>query len=463
MPLMCTSNTFFSHLNGSTHFQSFPFRSSFSNTPLDEALRADRVDLISFLRERGAKTAKDVEKELEAHKKRASPKKAGSSDATTSEDSVVLDSLTISPSTPITYNSSRAAVLVAPDNFNVNIFTAKDNALMQDATEVFERSVKEMPDGQRGVYRMILKEFADLHDQLVNKFGMDVFLFTHESFERVPDAVFVSDWFSTHSAEETGEPTLVLYSMRAPTRRGEKKDRIIRFLASQYKHIVDLSPCESGEVGCSEKFSYDTQVYEEDDAEDKHTQRVLRPRVSAMDLDPVRPMEHSCVVMDRVTRTAYAASPLLRLDDAVLDLWATKLNYKVVRFRLTKTARDDLPFNHHSRPWLAIGTKFVIICKEIMEPEDFDAVVKSASLNGARAVLVITLDQALSYAANGTQEVLMPDGKLGLLLSANARKALTDQQFEVLQSCVDKVAVVEFSLIEKLGGGSVSGVMNFLF
>jgi hypothetical protein len=437
---------------------------AFNNTPLDEAIRANQKEAIAFMREHGAKTLQETKDHAEQ------PAAETAASLTHDPSSVLLDSITLSANTPLRFNSSKSVVLIAPDNFNVNRFTAVDNALMAEAAEVFERTVKELPDGQRGVYHMILREFSELHNQLKNTFGMDVFLFTHETFEMIPDAMFVRDWFSTHSAEETGgEPTMVLYSMRAPTRRAEKKDSIVRFLNSGYKRIINLTPCETGKLEVLDHFEYGMHSFVEDDsravpsAPDDIAATPRGMSIAVMKKDPVKPFEAGTVVFDRTQKIAFAASPLIRLNDQVLELWATKLNYKVVRFRLKTTLINGRPFNHHTRPWLALGTHHAIVCMEVVADEDREMLLSTLSLNGTRKVVDVSLDQALSYAANGIQEIMCADGSLGLVMSQNARKSLTDEQFTILSSTVAKIAVVEFSLIEKLGGGSISGAISMLF
>jgi hypothetical protein len=130
---------------------------------------------------------------------------------------------------------------------------------------------------------------------------------------------------------------------------------------------------------------------------------------------------------------------------------------------LKTTLINGRPFNHHTRPWLALGTHHAIVCMEVVADEDREMLLSTLSLNGTRKVVDVSLDQALSYAANGIQEIMCADGSLGLVMSQNARKSLTDEQFTILSSTVAKIAVVEFSLIEKLGGGSISGAISMLF
>ena len=72
---------------------------------------------------------------------------------------------------------------------------------------------------------------------LVEKAGIQVHLFTHESYHDTPDAVFPNNWFSTHTDLEVGQCTLVLYPMKVPNRRLERRPeflaRLSRYSARQ--------------------------------------------------------------------------------------------------------------------------------------------------------------------------------------------------------------------------------------
>jgi len=72
---------------------------------------------------------------------------------------------------------------------------------------------------------------------------VQVHLFTHETYHDTPDAVFPNNWFSTHSDFECGESTLVLYPMKLPNRRKERRPEFISRLENfhRYTHVLDLT------------------------------------------------------------------------------------------------------------------------------------------------------------------------------------------------------------------------------
>ena len=65
---------------------------------------------------------------------------------------------------------------------------------------------------------------------LVEEAGLQIHLFTHEDHHGTPDAVFPNNWFSTHSERECGQNTLVLYPMKVPNRRLERRPDLIERL-----------------------------------------------------------------------------------------------------------------------------------------------------------------------------------------------------------------------------------------
>ena len=99
--------------------------------------------------------------------------------------------------------------------------------------------------------RQVLKEYSELHRVLTEVAKVQVHLFTHEAYHDTPDACFPNNWFSTHTDFECGECTLVLYPMKVPNRRKERRpeylSRLERFLSFLFffffsylfKHKID--------------------------------------------------------------------------------------------------------------------------------------------------------------------------------------------------------------------------------
>jgi arginine deiminase len=359
----------------------------------------------------------------------------------------------IAPSSPTATPPSFPAnvaskfLMIAPDNFDVNQATAEDNILMAASHAKFIETIQKKGQGKRDVHAVLLREFAELHRILTVKLGVEVYLFTHEVFHHSPEALFAADWFSTHRAGDlagTGdlkEKGLVLYPMKAPSRRNERRPDLLKFLNDMYQRVVNLAPCEQGRLEALDNIL------------DEPSTKIL----------PCKPLEFSSFVMDRQTKTAFAAR-CSRLDTDALALWATKTGYKRVVFGLDTESQSPhvslLKSAHHTRVFLAIGSSFALVCTEAIHPSDRDT-VKAALAH--TAIIDFTLAQCKSLAICGTFEVIDAHGKPTLIISKTAYDVWSEKQRLALKAHGCALEVVKIPEIEQLGGGSVSGIIGSLF
>jgi hypothetical protein len=120
-------------------------------------------------------------------------------------------------------------LMVAPVGFQTNMETAVDNYFMKKAQE-----------GALEIERKALLEFSALHKSLTSA-GVRVVLFCSERFHKTPDAVFPNNWFSTHSASELGESTVVFYPMKTVSRRNERRQNMISEMQTVYKREISFN------------------------------------------------------------------------------------------------------------------------------------------------------------------------------------------------------------------------------
>jgi len=356
-------------------------------------------------------------------------------------------------------NVARKYLMIAPNNFDVNQAAAQDNILMAASHERFLQKIQQKGQGRRDVHAILVSEFAELHRVLTVKYGVEVYLFTHEVFHRSPDALFVADWFATHRAGDVNEePSLVLFSMKAITRRNERRSDIVKFLSQEYPHIVNLAPCEQGKLEALDNV-------------------VDLPSTAP---EPARPLEGSAFVTDRETKTAFAASTCTRLDQEAFQLWAKKTGYKTVLFDLDTSSTlpnvNLLKSAHHTRVFLGIFSTFAFVCTEAIAPKDrqrvLDALAKpragstsSSEKTSTRTIIDFTLAQCQSLAITGAFEVFTNGNqpKSVLIVSATAISSYTQPQKVALATLGVTLEVMNLSEIEQLGGGSVSGVIGSLY
>jgi hypothetical protein len=223
-----------------------------------------------------------------------------------------------------------------------------------------------------------------------------------------PDAVFPNNWVSFHD-----DGTLVLYPMRDPTRRAERREAVIDAAKAQlgFRETgrIDLSGTES-----SGRFLEGT----------------------------------GSLVLDHRMRVAYACrSP--RTDEQLVREWAQRLGYTPYLF--DAATADGAPV-YHTNVLLWLGERVAGIGLEWVAAEQRAALAEQLRASG-RELLMLD-DAQLRHFAGNMFEVPSATGRR-LVMSAAAHGSLRPQQLEMLAVAGSLPLVADVSLIEKLGGGSV--------
>lgn len=78
--------------------------------------------------------------------------------------------------------------------------------------------------------------------------GTQVHTFSNSVAFNAPDACFPNNWFSTHYDGTASDSTLVLYSMKAVTRRNERRHHIIAFLRRMYAKEISFVDYENDDL-----------------------------------------------------------------------------------------------------------------------------------------------------------------------------------------------------------------------
>lgn len=284
---------------------------------------------------------------------------------------------------------ARAVLMVEPVGFRSNPETAVDNA--------FQRADGPDPDDGRA-----RAEFDGLRRAL-EAAGVEVVAFAPPANRDVPDAVFPNNWFSTHP-----DGTVVLYPMRAPSRRRERSDEIVRYLEARYPVVLDWS----GEA------------------------------------DRGRFLEGTgSLVIDAAERTVYASASARTSPDLVRR-WAERFDHRAIVFE--SRDREGRPV-YHTNVMLAIGGDFALVCADaIVDPADRAAVLGSLERAG-RAPIEISLEQMSAFSANALA-LESADGEPLVAMSTRGRDALNDAQRAAVERSARLVAA-DLTTIETRGGG----------
>jgi len=308
-----------------------------------------------------------------------------------------------------TQRTTDTVLMVAPIGFQSNEETAQDNHFMHSLTS----------EEDTGIERKALAEFSHLHRALTSA-GVNVVLHAAERHHHTPDAVFPNNWFSTHSAAETGFPMLVLYPMKSSSRRAERRQPIIEEMQRIYEREMGLQHWENS--------------------------------------DPPRFLEGTGVlILDRVRKVAYAALSQ-RCSRRVALRWAELMGYEVCFFRAHDARGQPI---YHTNVMMSVGTSMAVVCLESVDSiEEREALRKMLGIS--HEIVEITRAQVDEFCGN-VLEVKSSRGKRLLCMSSRAFSAFNQSQKAALLKHTDELLHVPVPTIETVGGGGVRCMMAELF
>ena len=291
---------------------------------------------------------------------------------------------------------STGLLLVEPLAFGFNAETAATNAFQYPT---------DLPPAR--VAAEARNEFGGLVSELRDA-GIPLAIAADSTAPPKPDAVFPNNWVSFHAGG-----TVVLYPMRDPTRRAERREAVIDTVKAQLDFIerrrIDLS------------------------GEEKHG-RFLEGTGS--------------LVLDHHARVAYACrSP--RTDEQLVREWARLMDYEPCVF--DAATPDGTPV-YHTNVLLWFGEYIAGAGLAWVNPEQRTALAQRLRAPG-RELLEMTNSQLRRFAGN------MLEVKVGmqrhLVMSATAAESLHLEQLRLLAEAGTDPLVAPIPLIEELGGGSV--------
>jgi len=306
--------------------------------------------------------------------------------------------------------STNHVLMVAPYAFAKNSSAAEDNFFMQDDKNAAD------------VQKKVLEEFSQLHWAICQA-GIQVHLFTHEDYHDTPDAVFPNNWFSTHTDLECGECTIVLYPMKVPNRRKERRPEFLLRLEGfqRYQHVIDLTRQERASIP-----------------------RFLEGTGS--------------LVLNRIDRVAYVALSE-RSDLSLAQKWARLMQYELITF--TATDSHGRPI-YHTNVMMAIGTTVAVVCLECIEDVNERKRVIDTLESTNHEIVEITREQVNKFCGN-VLELEHGRGYPVMAMSTQAYNAFTPEQRSILLKHEHELIHADISTIETVGGGGVRCAIAELF
>ena len=297
--------------------------------------------------------------------------------------------------------SARRVLMVDPLGFRSNPETALDNAFQVAPSGPDTAPVEEAARA----------EFEALKNALLTV-GVQVEIHVPPN-AATPDAVFPNNWFTTSS-----DGTLVLYPMRALSRRDERWPALVTWLGERYPTVIDLRATETRGAFLEGTGS---------------------------------------LVIDEPSRIVYA-SVSSRTDPGLVVEWAKRFGYAP---RIFRAADRDGREVYHTNVVMGLGDKWAVVCGEaIRAPEERARVIESLE-KSTHDVVQITLDQMHDFCGN-VLELENGNGEKFVVMSERARRSFRPEQLAALSRHAAPLHV-DLTTIETFGGGSARCMLAELY
>lgn len=293
-------------------------------------------------------------------------------------------------------------IMIRPASFGFNPETALSNSF---------QSIP--PINPATIQQDSLIEFEGFLEALLEK-EVDVKVFNDIVVPIKPDAVFLNNWFSTHS-----DGTVILYPMFSPLRRAERRQDIIDWMNEKYdvKRFIDLSPLEK-------------------------EGKILEGTGS--------------LVFDHDSNIVYANTSN-RTNEQLVKIVAKEFDCEPIIFKATDTQNNDL---YHTNVVMNIGDGLAVVCLEcITENRDM---VELTLARSSKQVVEISIHQMENFAGNMLMVKNKSDKKF-IAMSTRAQSTLSATQLSTIEKHAS-IIHADLSTIEKVGGGSARCMLaeNFL-
>ncbi|CAM9147467.1 unnamed protein product [Ectocarpus fasciculatus] len=294
--------------------------------------------------------------------------------------------------------------MVRPKCFGFDPETATDNPMQQ----------QDESQSAADIQRAALQEFDGMVATLRAE-GIVCIVVEDTEDPPKPNAVFPNNWISFH-----GKDKAILYPMRTPSRRVERRSDIFQTIAA--------------ETGAT---------FEPNDS-------LVANEISGKFLEGT-----GSIIFDYEGECAYACLSERTNPGVVCDL-GTILDD--VYFHVFEAFDSNGRPIYHTNVMMCIASKYAVVCLSAIRDKSSREMIVTSLESVGREIVEITLDQVDQFAGNMLEVLSSEDNSSKLVMSATAFAALTEAQKAKLSSH-SKLVAVPVPTIEKYGGGSVRCMM----
>lgn len=294
-------------------------------------------------------------------------------------------------------------LMIRPAAFGFNEETAVNN-FFQSATAIAPSLLQQQA----------LAEFDTMVDTLKDV-GINVLVVEDTQDPPKPDAIFPNNWLSTSPLG-----VVSVFPMYAPSRRREKRDDILDWLAREF--VVN-----------------NVQDWSEYEVEGRFLEGT------------------GSMVIDHDNHMIYASASE-RTSISVLEKFAAANHYQAIVFLATD--KEGRPV-YHTNVVMSLGDEFAILCEEAIDEEWELIAVRQLLESTGKMIIPITRDQMYCFAGN-TLQVQNATGEKFLVLSNTAYTSLRKDQRDMMEAFA-QLLPIEIPIIEEVEGGSVRCMMAEIF
>mgnify|MGYP002279058472 CR=1 FL=1 len=302
--------------------------------------------------------------------------------------------------------STDTLLMIRPASFRMNEETAVNNYFQQKDDQ--ETSANELAQN----------EFDAFVAQL-RKNGVQIIVVDDDKKLDTPDALFPNNWISFHENGVVG-----LFPMFAENRRRERREEVIEQVEAkgfQVKNFIDYTDAENDSVFLEGTGS---------------------------------------LVLDRINKKAYCAISDRASEDLMME-FCEDFEYFPIMFHANQTHQGKRLPIYHTNVMMCIGTDVAVIASSSIDDQKERKTVIDNLKNDGKTVIDITEEQMHHFAGN-MLEVTNESGVKMMVMSEQAKSALTDQQINQLKRHTT-IVTSDLSIIEKYGGGSARCMLAEVF
>jgi hypothetical protein len=292
---------------------------------------------------------------------------------------------------------AESILMVRPAAFGFNAETATNNFFQQQ------------PSDDSDLQLLALKEF-DAAVEKLKAAGIDVHVIEDTALPIKPDAIFPNNWLNAANG------MLNVFPMHARSRREEKRNDILEYLASRFQ-VSDVR---------------DWSEFEAD----------------ALYLEGTGSM-----VIDHENSVIYAClSP--RTYQSVVEKFAASNHCRVLTFQAFDNKRRPV---YHTNVMMSIGEGFAVLCPKSIEDNDERVAVSQLLEHTGHDNIYIEPEQMESFAGN-ILHVKNGQGDKFIVMGNTAFNSFTPDQKQRLAN-YGELLVVDIPTIERVEGGSIRCMM----